>query len=125
MKKRFGVSIPKELAERVDDLAEKLDVSRSEVIQEALKAYIRDHIHYLIRHECCGIITLVSENLEHLKVVEDFRDIIAEFTHIHVEGICVNSFIVSGDSLRIAELHNRLLKVCKEVRFIPLRGCKI
>ncbi len=124
MKRRFGVSIPEEIAEDLEKLAKKLNVSRSEVICEALRIYIRDHAHYLTQHECCGIITVVSKNPS-LSVVESFRDIIAEFKHTHIEDICINTFIVSGDSFRIAELHNHLLKTCKDVRFIPLKGCKL
>ncbi len=120
MKRRFGISIPEEVARDLDNLAEKLNTDRSKIVCEAVRLYIRDHIHYLFPHECRGVITLVSEDLNPLKVVEEYRDVIMEFSHIHVEKICINSLIVSGSSIRIAELHKRLLEICKDVRFIPL-----
>ncbi|ABU81259.1 CopG family ribbon-helix-helix protein [Ignicoccus hospitalis] len=37
---RFGVALPKELAERLDEVAERLNVSRSKVIEMATSAFI-------------------------------------------------------------------------------------
>ncbi len=125
-KRRFGVSIPEDVASDLDSLAERLSVDRSKIVCEAIRSYVRDHIHYIHPHECYGVITLVSDdNVKLLKVVEEFKDIIMEFTHIHIDEKCVNSLIVSGSSLKIAELHKKLLEVFYNVRFIPLRECKI
>lgn len=117
--KRFGVSIPESLAEDLDRLSKILGVSRSEVVREALKIYLREYSHYMKRHECCGIIVTVSSGV--LSVVEDYRDIINNYTHVHLEDKCVDSFLVAGDSERIAEFHSKLLNICDHVRYIPLR----
>jgi len=122
--RRFGISIPEDLAKILDAFAEKLGVSRSEIVREALRVYFRDHAHYMTKHRCCGIITVVSEGVSHLSAVEEFREIVNTFSHIHIDDYCINSFVVSGDSEKIAELHRALLKVCKDVRFIPLE-CKV
>ena len=117
--KRFGVSIPENLAKDLDRLSRILGVSRSEIVREALRAYLSEFSHYLTKHDCCGIIATTSSGV--LKVVEDYKDIINNYTHVHVGDSCVNSFLVSGNSERIAEFHKRLLSVCEHVRYIPLK----
>ena len=125
-KRRFGVSIPEDVASDLDFLAEKLNVNRSTLVCEAIRTYIRDHAHYLSPHECYGVITLISnDNVQLLRVIEEFKDIIREFTHIHIDEKCINALVVFGSSTKIAELHRRLLDVFYNVRFIPLRECKI
>lgn len=117
--RRFGVSIPESLAEDLDRLSKILGVSRSEVVREALRVYLNEYSHYTMKHECCGIIVTVSSGS--LGVVEDYKDIINNYTHVHLEGRCINSFLVSGDSERIAEFHSKLLSICGHVRYIPLK----
>ena len=125
-KRRFGISIPEDVANDLDFLAEKLNVDRSKLVCEAIRTYIKDHAHYLSPHECYGVITLVSnDNVQLLKVIEEFKDIIREFTHIHIDEKCINALVVSGSSTKIAELHKRLLSIFYNVRFIPLRECRI
>ena len=125
-KRRFGVSLPEDVASDLDSLAEMLKVDRSKLVSEAVRTYVRDHAHYLIPHECYGVITLISnDNLKLLKVIEEFKDIIREFTHVHIEENCVNALVVSGSSTKIAELHRKLLDAFRNVRFVPLGECKI
>lgn len=125
-KRRFGISIPEDVANDLDFLAEKLNVDRSKLVCEAIRTYIRDHAHYLSPHECYGVITLISDdNIQLLRVVEEFKDIIKEFTHIHIDEKCINALVVSGLSTKIAELHKKLLSTFYNVRYIPLRECRI
>ena len=125
-KRRFGISIPEEVANDLDFLAERLNVDRSRIVCEAIRTYIRDHAHYLSPHECYGVITLISnDNVQLLRVIEEFKDIIKEFTHIHIDEKCINALVVSGCSTKIAELHRRLMSSFCNVRFIPLRECRI
>jgi len=125
-KRRFGISIPEDVANDLDFLAEKLNVDRSKLVCEAIRTYIRDHAHYLSPHECYGVITLTSDdNIQLLRVIEEFKDIIKEFTHIHIDEKCINALVVSGSSTKIAELHKKLLDIFYNVRYIPLRECRI
>ena len=125
-KRRFGISIPEDVANDLDFLAEKLNVDRSKLVCEAIRTYIRDHAHYLSPHECYGVITLISDdNIQLLRVIEEFKDIIKEFTHIHIDEKCINALVVSGSSTKIAELHKKLLDIFYNVRYIPLRECRI
>ncbi len=125
-KRRFGISIPEDVANDLDFLAEILNVDRSKIVCEAIRTYIRDHAHYLSPHECYGVITLISnDNVQLLRVIEEFKDIIMEFTHIHIDEKCINALVVSGNSVKIAELHRRLMSSFCNVRFIPLRECRI
>ncbi len=120
--RRFGVSIPENLANDLDRLSRTLGVSRSEIVREALRAYLSEFSHYLTEHDCCGIIATISTGV--LDVVEEYKDIISNYTHVHVGNSCVNSFLVFGNSERIAEFHKKLLSVCEHVRYIPLK-CNI
>ena len=122
-KRRFGVSIPEDVAISLDFLAEKLEMDRSRIVSDALELYIRDHAHYSTPHECCGVITLASHNLKILEIIEEFRDVIQEFSHVHTANVCVNALIVSGPSSRIAELHKKLMPF-GNLRFIPMKSCR-
>jgi len=125
-KRRFGVSVPEDVAIDLDFLAKKLNIDRSKLVCEAIRMYIKDHAHYLTPHDCYGVITLISNNnLKLLKIIEEYRDIIKEFTHIHVHEACINALIVYGPSGKIAELHKKLLDLYSHVRFIPLKSCQI
>jgi len=123
-KRRFGISIPEDMAISLDFLAEKLEMDRSRIVREALESYIRDHAHFCIPHECCGVITLAStHSLKIFEIIEEFRDVINEYSHVHTGNECVNALIVSGPSGRIAELHKRLMPF-GNLRFIPVKNCR-
>jgi len=122
-KRRFGISIPEKLAQNLDKLAEKLNSNRSEIVHQALKEYIHDHLHYLVPHECRGVIIILGEK-EHGKlfnVIEEYHAIICNYNHTHAEEHCISTLIVSGPSNKIAELHKKLREIPGvKVRYIPI-----
>jgi len=58
-KVRFGISIPEDLSRELDELAEKTNVSRSELVEQAIRNMLNDYIHYLVPHECEGVMVAV------------------------------------------------------------------
>ncbi|RLG86148.1 MAG: CopG family transcriptional regulator [Thermoprotei archaeon] len=121
-KRRFGISLPEELAEKLDTLSRKLSVDRSSLVEMALREFIHDHTHYLYEHVCRGIMIVHrhGNNEQFLAIVEKFRDIIRSYSHTHIDGVCFELLIVSGSSSRICQLHRELslLPRCR-TRYIP------
>ncbi|RLG88047.1 MAG: CopG family transcriptional regulator [Thermoprotei archaeon] len=124
-KKRFGISISTKIADELSELAKRLGVNRSSLIEEALKEFLHDHIHYLTPHMCKGIMVLTGkyEKEALMPIIEDFKDIIHSYMHMHVDEVCIEIILVSGHSSKIATLHSTLersLKGCK-VRYLPIK----
>ena len=123
-RRRFGVSIPEELAANLDALASKLGRDRSSIVAEALRTFIHDHIHLLRPHRCAGVIIVWSRSGDGLRIgLEDYMDIVKGHMHTHIAGYCVHILAVEGDSERIASL-TRILSSrpgCV-ARYIPLGG---
>ncbi len=123
-KRRFGISITANVADVLDKLASKLGVDRSSLIEKAVRNFLLDHMHYVVPHECKGLMILTGrygrEDL--LSIVESFRDVVHSYIHMHVGEMCIEILIVSGESSKIAELHSTLessMKGCL-VRYVPL-----
>ncbi len=121
-KRRFGVSIPEELAEELDRLAEITGSDRSSIIAEALKQYIHDHLHYLERHKCLGLLISIKtrDKMREGRLIDEFEDIIKNYIHQHIGRLCIEIFLVSGDSEKITKLHSRLRRTTPCVRYLPL-----
>lgn len=121
-KRRFGVSIPSDIADALDKLAELTGSDRSSIVAEALRTYLHDHIHYTIPHKCTGFLIVVNreENIPTSLVIDKFKDIIYSYSHTHVDELCIEIFIVSGHSSRIADLDRTLRSMSCSVRYIPL-----
>jgi len=123
-KRRFGISVPEDLASVLDRLAERLGIDRSRLVCEALEIYVRHHASYL-GGRCCGILTVtgLANSSQILKIIEGFRDVVHEFSHTHAGEECVNVLVVSGPSSRIAELHARLMSLPRcGVKYVPVGG---
>jgi len=124
MKRRFGISLPRDMVERIDMLSSRLGMSRSFIIQDLISEVIEDRTHLLKPHRCTGILIVVykSERRESVsKVIERFREPLMTMVHHHVEGTCVDVCIVEGKSELILELESQLRQV-KEVgeKYVPL-----
>jgi len=122
-KRRFGVSVPEDLAGALDRLAEALSADRSRLVSEALRAFVEDHEHHLAPHECTGLLIVVaaSGRSKVPSLLEEFRDVIQGYNHFHTRGLCVEVIFVSGPSARVSALHGAVLKEpgCS-VRYVPV-----
>lgn len=124
-KRRFGISIPEDMARDLDKLASKLSVDRSSIVCEAIRTYIHDHLHYLIPHKCMGILILFSHIGENnyknfFKIIERYKDVIISYTHHHIEEKCIEVLILSGSSEKIQSLHREFIVIGCKARYLPL-----
>ncbi len=122
-KKRFGVSVSEEVARDLDVLADKLSVDRSSIVEEALREYIHDHLYYLKPHRCQGVMVILGRvpHEKLLNIIEENRDIIHAYSHLHVSGQCIEFMVVSGPSDKIALLHKVLAEETGcTVRYMPV-----
>lgn len=121
-KRRFGVSLPVDIANDLDELARLMKSDRSSIVAEALRQYIHDYLHYFNTHTCMGILIAVKlkEAGKPSIVIDEFGEIIKNYTHYHFNHLCIEIFLVMGNSRKIVELHARLRKITPHVRYIPL-----
>ncbi|OYT51568.1 MAG: CopG family transcriptional regulator [Desulfurococcales archaeon ex4484_204] len=122
-KRRFGVSVSEGVAEALDRLAEVLNADRSSLVEDAIRVFIDDHLHYLVPHRCGGVM-MISGRVERgrlFKAIENNRDVVRSYTHTHVGGLCLETLIVEGPSSKIVKLHKELLEIpgCR-VRYMPI-----
>ncbi len=119
-KKRFGVSLPAELADAVDRIAGSMAITRSELVERAVKLYVKSYRHYSEPHRCGGVLLVSGRGRSIEGIIEEYRDIVVQYTHIHVRGKCLKVIVVEGPSTRIASLHSRLESLGCTARYIPL-----
>lgn len=110
---RTGVSFPKELLERFDELVKELNLgSRSSGIHEAIRTFISMNMHKLKGDESiagtilvhyCHELGDIERNLT--EVQHDFLDVIPSTLHIHLtEEDCLLIIAVKGPASRIRKL---------------------
>ncbi len=122
-KVRFGISIPMELARDVDKISEALGVDRSMVVRSALEEHVSLYKHRATEHDCAGILVAFSRDetpAEFSKVIDEFKDLVANYSHSHVRCGCMNIIVVQGPSCKVIELHKKLCSLKLSVRFIPV-----
>lgn len=121
-KKRFGVSLPTDLAEDLDNIATFLNTDRSSIVAEALRTFIHDHLYALHEHKCLGLLIAVRRGVVKRMdyAFENFREVVKNYLHLHTGNICIEIYIVSGSSSKIRDLQSSLKKQASIVRYIPL-----
>jgi len=118
-KRRFGISIPSELADKLDKLSEKLGCDRSRIVRMAIENIVHDHLYYLVKHRCRGII-VVKGSEDILDLIEKYRDLVIAYNHYHLADTCIATIIVDGFSTDITRLHREILGRGCSSRYIPL-----
>ncbi len=119
-KRRFGVSLPEDVAATLDGIAEALGVTRSSIIEEAIRAYILDAGHLARSHRCVGVIVALCTEKNSLGILEEHKGIVVGHMHAHPDGKCADIIVVAGMSGEIARLVSRLKSRGCNVRYIPL-----
>jgi CopG family nickel-responsive transcriptional regulator len=123
-KRRFGISLPKQLADKLDKLSEIMKVDRSNLVSRAVEIFIEEYEHYIKEHICQGVMVVVQTDTsirpEISRLLEEYSDIVLLSLHYHVKGRCLEIVLVRGHSRRIAEMHSKLEKLGCKVRYIPL-----
>jgi CopG family nickel-responsive transcriptional regulator len=117
MTKRFGVSIPDELLNKLDKLAKKKGYSnRSEVLRDLVRDRFVDEQWSSGRGEVVGTVTLVYDHHAH-ELAEKLTDLqhshyknIVSTTHIHLDQHnCLEVLVVRGKSQKVKEIADRLI----------------
>lgn len=121
-KKRFGISIPKNLYDELNKLSQELETNRSDLVEQAVKTFINDYKHYLTPHNCVGVmIVSCQDETEAKDIMDKFQDIAKTYIHTHENNICIELLFVSGPSEKIALLQKSLEKNAKcHPRYIPI-----
>ncbi len=126
MKKRFGISIPKDLLDKLDSLSREMMVDRSSLIREMIEESIEGRSHLLTPHECTGILLVVSRGSEEPgRILERYCKCIISRSHHHSEDCCIDISFVRANSKEILRLERELRRV-KGIseRYIPLSCIK-
>ncbi|MFN7105050.1 MAG: CopG family ribbon-helix-helix protein [Pyrobaculum sp.] len=119
--KRFGVSLPKDVAEAIDKISQELGVTRSEVVAEALQEYLQARTsHSGSTHQCMGVVLALSNNSVDLSDVLHDREIVLTYTHIHVTYQCLTVAVVQGTGDKIAKFMLEISKRVQAARYVPL-----
>ena len=119
-RRRFGVSLPEDIARALDSIAETLGVARSSIVEEAIRAYIADAEHLAQPHRCVGVIIAVCSERSTLSVLEEHRSVVVGHMHAHPDGRCADIIVVAGMSRDIARLVSHLKSRGCGTRYIPL-----
>lgn len=125
MKRRFGISLPSDMVEKIDKLASILMIDRSKVIEQMLADSIEDRTHLLNPHRCKGVLIVTSsgENTYIVsEVFESYGEYVKTRTHYHSGDICIDIGIVEAESKDILSMKRdfRRLKDVKE-RYLPFQ----
>ncbi|AFK51084.1 putative transcriptional regulator, CopG family [Thermogladius calderae 1633] len=118
-RRRFGISLPEELACELDRISREHGLDRSSVIATAVEKYVEGMSHYKNRHECLGVCIAVTEGEPNLRL-EEFREVVVGYYHNHAKGLCLNIFVLRGDSNKVLELYYKLKKSSKKTVLVPL-----
>ena len=112
-KRRFGISIPEELAIELDELVRTLGTNRSAIIRKAIEEFINDQKHYLYPHRCRGLMIVLGkpDRNKLFLVLESFKDIIHSFDHVHLGKECIEVLYINGSSERVKHLHSELMRI--------------
>ncbi len=131
----ISVSLTPDLLERLDGFVEKMGFSSR---SEALRLAVRDSLSQfslqsMQRGQIMSTVTIISETQSassHLGILDlrnGFDDIIFGNMHLHIEeGLCIEIFLVKGDSETVMDFvaRSKTVKGVQEVNYTltPLEG---
>ncbi|ACB40211.1 CopG family ribbon-helix-helix protein [Pyrobaculum neutrophilum] len=120
--KRFGVSLPRDVADKVDRISQEMGVTRSEVVATALQEYLEARrSHAEPGHQCLGVVMALTDAFSEIgDVIEENKAHIVAYTHLHVEGRCLTIAVVKGAADQIEKLTLEVAKRSKISRYVPL-----
>ncbi|MGQ4891506.1 MAG: CopG family ribbon-helix-helix protein [Candidatus Njordarchaeia archaeon] len=111
------VSLPDRILNKLDKHKESGGyMSRSEIIRDALKQYFYKE-DLKKAEKTLTVILIVSESAKKsaeekiLTILHKNKDIITNFTHMHVEGYCVETLTCLGETKRITDIVRKIRKL--------------
>jgi metal-responsive CopG/Arc/MetJ family transcriptional regulator len=98
-----------------------MNIERSKLVEEALTDFIEGYKHRAEDHKCCGVIIAEAVKCGSVeKALEEYRDVVINYTHSHVESHCICTVIVSGSWQRIRDLQRELMLSGNRARYVPV-----
>jgi CopG family nickel-responsive transcriptional regulator len=112
--KRFSFTLPPALVDKVDDVALKLDMNRSQVVREALTHWMHHSIDSQLIYGDGNAVINYTYNHHESRVIQDLMHIQHQFdseitssTHIHISGEnCLEIVICEVNLEEIQKLAN-------------------
>ncbi|ADV65080.1 CopG family ribbon-helix-helix protein [Desulfurococcus mucosus] len=120
VKRRFGISIPSNIAERLDNLAELLHCDRSTIVSNALNEYIHENLHGEKEHECRGVIVAYTSASPPPNLFSKYTDVVSAYSLYKVRDGFIMVLVVEGSSRLINELRTRISSHASVQRYMPL-----
>ncbi|MEM0226015.1 MAG: CopG family ribbon-helix-helix protein [Thermofilaceae archaeon] len=122
-KRRFGISLDKDLFEELDRAAKAIGADRSRLISLATREYLMERIHFEREHECEGVLvaSYPAEAKEEVdKLLESSGSLVLSRSHFHSRGgCCVEVIYLRGSSDSVWNLHMAIGRICRACRYIP------
>lgn len=118
-KKRFGVSVPAELACELNNIAEAMGVDRSKIVSRALRSYIKGLRHYGRAHECVSV--LVATGLEGKVDLEKFTKLVCGYSRFQANGSSIEVMVLKGDPAEIVSFYSLVEARSAFAKLVPIR----
>lgn len=129
-KKRFGVSIPSEIAEEVNKLAMAQSKDRSAIIADAIEEYLHRAQHLIkVEHICKGAVLVYERSaksrslLRIPSMLERYGEVVIGYSLLRTGEGALFVALVKGESDVLAQIIDELSKSFESVKYIPI-GCK-
>jgi len=116
---RFGVSTPSKLLSQFDSTIKAIGYrDRSKALQVAMRNFIADYTSKKEEHGVGAGAILFTYDHHSRGIQEDlteiqhkYLDLVNSMTHVHLDGSqCLEMICVKGETKRIQELANRIMK---------------
>lgn len=121
-KKRFGISIPVNVAKELDEVAIMDGVDRSSIVTRAITQYLHEDKHVVKEHECSGMI--VYYGLLSSETIAGYCDrIVKSLYSVKFREGHVTIVFVEGSYGEIAELRKRIIRKSRKhasIKYLPL-----
>lgn len=123
-KRRFGVSLERELFEELDRAARAIGTDRSHLVAMATREYLTEKVHFERSHECEGVLVAsypseLKDNVD--KLLENSSSLVLSRSHFHSKGgHCIEVIYVRGPSDSVWTLRAAVFRVCRACRYVPM-----
>ncbi|MEM4481533.1 MAG: CopG family transcriptional regulator [Desulfurococcaceae archaeon] len=119
-KRRFGISVPNELADCLDRATELVGHDRSTIVTKALEEYLHEDLHEREEHNCVGLL-IYSGNVPARDLYSsEFGRVVKGFCSMVLTSGRVTVLFVEGDYSKIRSLRRKLSGTAELTRYVPL-----
>lgn len=119
-KKRFGVSVPHELADYLDQAVVSTGRDRSSIVAKAIQEYLHEDLHDESEHRCTGVLIYCGEVLSKDLYIGELSSVIKGSCSMVLAGGRVTVLFVEGNYSQIRCLRRKLAETAVLTRYIPL-----